>query len=1017
MQKRIVAIAVVCFLVGLASFSGAELTPREKQDLRETYRIILAKEKGPFTINYCTCVNGKLAPVADKNMRVRPNPCLELEGVKQLFCSAYRNDLANNLAKYGLYVANIFSNEVYLWDRTDDHHRIAKGFILEKHYIENNPQAKITTSRAYGGISGAEFEVKYAPIYFAKYYALPDWTDFQHYLLQYELQRRYFLRNDLGSITDVRNLSSSIYRDNPDFKPLRDLIHNQMSPGLIPMVEDYLRENPHADKNDKRYAQLVSSLRKLTVLDKAGLRDYNSKITDPSVRRRLNSVLRTGSKSPLALLRNLSDLLIASRQTVAKKSVSPEQAVEIVNLNVSANLLLHVTAADLISQNKPWAAEDLLQIARDLVGGVYGAGLISNRELETASATIDELLADKRLTVGDVYAGLKRLSRVAEWAQATIRAAFYDVWEPWVFLFPEVKSIADDIIRSSPLLDYAILIKSMQDHVLSKLELEHEVLGKTFSTGLRALNPGLSLGPLVFLSDGNNYTRDSILALESTNAELEPVGGIITKDEGNAVSHIQLLARALGVPNAVFLENLYKNLNAVRGKELFYVITPKGRIILKEADKMDERDRLILNEYQANRKRTADGDARAHEAKLKINAERLDLDNSSVIPLTEVRRKDSGVFCGPKAAFLGELKRFFPNNVAPGVVIPFGVYYQHFKHARVALPDELKFGGITRDGVSLPEFTAETYDVFFNRLLKDPKISSKSLAEWIKPRLEIIQHSIINMSLNPRFVNSLRDEMSSQGLFVDSGKEALRGVFVRSDTNVEDLPNFNGAGLNLTLFNLMTFSDVLEGIKKVWASPFSYRSFSWRQAVINDPNLVFPSIVVMEAVPSEKSGVLITADVESADPGFMTIATAEGVGGTVDGSPAETILYSPAKSTLLAQYKSPTRRILIGGGRGGVRLVASSGSESVLSQRELRKLVFAANKIKAVFAPEKGADGRPLPWDIEFGFVHDRLYLFQTRPFAGNSDLGNLPALAALDEDLTKKERKPFSLQERVVWH
>ncbi|MCP4664946.1 MAG: phosphoenolpyruvate synthase, partial [Deltaproteobacteria bacterium] len=161
--------------------------------------------------------------------------------------------------------------------------------------------------------------------------------------------------------------------------------------------------------------------------------------------------------------------------------------------------------------------------------------------------------------------------------------------------------------------------------------------------------------------------------------------------------------------------------------------------------------------------------------------------------------------------------------------------------------------------------------------------------------------------------------------------EVLRGVFVRSDTNVEDMPNFSGAGLNLTIFNLTAFKDVLEGIKRVWASPFTYRSFSWRQSVISDPNLVFPSIVVLESVSSEKSGVLITADVDTGDPTRMTIATAEGVGGTVDGSPAETLLFSQGKALLLAQFKSPTRRMLVLTGRGGSRMVPSTGSEKVLT--------------------------------------------------------------------------------------
>jgi len=1014
-MKKLLAFVFFCAVVGSAISSPAELTAQAKKELREAYQLILTKEKGPFTLNYCTCVNGKLAPVADKNMRVRPNPCAEVEGVGQLFCSAYRNDLADILAKHGLYVANIFSNEVYLWDATKDHHRITKGFILEKYYIENYPKSKIASSRAYTGISGAEFEVKYAPIYFAKYYSLPDWSDFQDYLLQYELQRRYFFREDLGSISAIRDLSSAIYRDNPDFKPVKDLIHNQISPGLVQLLENYMAENSRDVKSDPRYAQLVAALRKLTRIDRDDLKGYLPKITNTEVRRRLDAVLQTSAKSQSVELDKLSNLLTASRRAVASRKIAPEEAIELVNLNVSANLLLHLKANELISQKKTWPVKDLLQMAKDLLGGIYGAGLISNRELTSACSTVDALLARNRITVGELHTDLNRLNRVAEWAQASIRAAFYDVWEPWVFLFPEVKSISDDIIRSSPLLDYAGVVRSLQDSVLSEMKLEHEVLGKTYSAGLRALNPGLAVGRLVFFSPRGNYSRKDILALETTNAELEPVAGIITKDEGNAVSHMQLLARALGVPNAVFHEEVYKRLEAVKGKELFYAITPKGRIILKEAAKMDRTDKLILAEYQMNVKRTADGDARAHNTKFEINAKRLDLGNSNVVPLDEVRRKDSGVFCGPKAAFLGELKHFFPNNVAPGVVVPFGIYYRHFKKAKVALPEELKFSGIAEEGASLSKFTARTYDTFFNRLLKDQHLSSNDLAEWIKPRLAIIRYSLGNVSLDPRFVSSLKDQMNSQGLFLDNQGERLRGVFVRSDTNVEDLPDFNGAGLNLTIFNLMTFNDVLDGIKKVWASPFTYRSFSWRQSVINDPNLVFPSIIVMEAIPSEKSGVLITADVESGDPGFMTIATSEGVGGTVDGSPAETILYKPGESVLLSQYKSPTRRVLIKGGRGGVRFVPSTASESVLTGRELSKIVYAADKIKATFVPEKGADGQPLPWDIEFGFVSGKLYLFQTRPFVGNSDLANLPALLALDQDLVKKENQPFNLQQRVV--
>lgn len=1015
MKKYIFSVAFTSLFIFMTS-GWADLTPGDRRELKDTYKIILQKKKGPFTINYCTCVNGKLAPVADKNLRVRPDPCGEIEDVGQLFCSAYRNDLAKKLARHGLYVANIFSNEVFLWEKHKDHHRLAKGFILEKHYMETHPESKLTTSRAYGGISGAEFEVKYAPIFFGKYYGLPDWNDFRDYLVQYELQRRFFVRGNRSLIHDIRNLASSIYRSYAPFKPVKDLVHNRMSAGLIPMIEEFHKKHPADKKNAEKYAELVRMIRQLTHVDKSDLKEYLPKISDRKLRKRIETTVRLDKKLPLTLLTNLGELVAMSRHAIGKKEIDPKEAVELVNLNVSANLLMHVTVSRLMDLARTWTVKELLGVQRDVIAGVYGAGLISHREFEAAKTLLTELLNQKDLTVGEMYRGLNRANRVVEWAQASIEAAFWDVWEPWTYLFPDVQSVTDDIIRSSPLLHYASLVKSLRGHLLGKLNLEHHVLGKTTTEGVRALNPGLALGPIKFFSDDVGYTRDDILALETTNAELEPVAGIITKDEGNVVSHVQLLARALGVPNTVFLDALYSRLERVKGKPLFYAATPMGRVILKEAEKMNATDKLILSEYEKREKRASDGDVRGHSSKLTIDADRLNLQKTRLLPLEKVRRKDSGVICGPKAAFLGELKHHFPDNVARGVVIPFGVYNNHFIKAKVAVPKELGEKDLAQPGKALPAFVRRTYDTFFNELLVDPKVSSAQLEEWIRPRLDVIRYSIREISLDPAFVASLEKELANQGLFLDKKHEAMHGVFIRSDTNVEDMPNFNGAGLNLTIFNLRKFSDVLDGIKEVWASPFTYRSFSWRQSVISDPNLVFPSIVVLESIPSDKSGVLITADVDTGDPSHMTIATAEGVGGTVDGSPAETLLYGADKVVLLSQFKAPKRRMLVLTGRGGAEMVPSTGSEYVLSEKELEALVAAAAKIKQEFAPEKGPEGEPLPWDIEYGFAKGLLYLFQTRPFVGNSDLRNLPALADLDKGIKEKEGEPFSLEEKVKW-
>ena len=174
---------------------------------------------------------------------------------------------------------------------------------------------------------------------------------------------------------------------------------------------------------------------------------------------------------------------------------------------------------------------------------------------------------------------------------------------------------------------------------------------------------------------------------------------------------------------------------------------------------------------------------------------------------------------------------------------------------------------------------------------------------------------------------------------------------------------------------------------------------------------VLPSVVILQSVSSEKSGVAITADIEHGDPEKILVATSEGVGGAVDGTPAETLLWSQEGVELVTMFKSPQRRLLKS--EGGSEIVPATGSEFVLNDKELHALVVAARKIRDTFPPAKDASGEPRAWDIEFGFANEKLWLFQSRPFIGNDDLSNVPALAALDAETARPEGK-VSLQDTI---
>jgi phosphoenolpyruvate synthase/pyruvate phosphate dikinase len=589
---------------------------------------------------------------------------------------------------------------------------------------------------------------------------------------------------------------------------------------------------------------------------------------------------------------------------------------------------------------------------------------------------------------------LRKAERVVEWGHNGAMLAFGEVLAPWTYLLPDVIRIGDDIVRGSPLLLFGRVSRRLDDHLAGENPVRHDLFGKTFTTDVRALNPGLALGRLRVAPAEGSYARNEVLALPETPADLKPAAGIVTRGEGNVVSHVQLLARALGIPNSVVAPEAYEVIAPHDGQDVFMVVTPGGRVYMKARTAMTLEDQTVYEEFNRNTKRSGDGALAGASDKLHIDKEKLDLESNQPFSLDDIGRKDSGRKSGPKAAFLGELRSMFPDNVARGVVVPFGAYFAHYSKVKVVLPPELEDEGIAEPGEPLPEFAARTYDEFFGKLIPAGTDES-ALTAWIEPRLHVLRHSIQHTPLAPELEMAIKDRLDAAGLLVGEDKTRTVGCFVRSDTNVEDQDNFNGAGLNLTIFNLKSLDDIYAGLKRVWSSPFSYRSFSWRQTLIDEPLWVLPSVVILESIPSEKSGVLVTADIDTGDQTKMLIATSEGVGGAVDGTPAETLLWSKDGAELVTQFKSHYRRLLKA--EGGSEVVPATGSDYVLAAEEVKTLTEAALKIAETLEPATDPAGNPRAWDIEFGFADGKLWLFQVRPFIGNEDMQNVPALAALE--------------------
>src|SRR4030095_12079082 len=190
--------------------------------------------------------------------------------------------------------------------------------------------------------------------------------------------------------------------------------------------------------------------------------------------------------------------------------------------------------------------------------------------------------------------------RAVEWAQANAVLAFAEVWAAWTLLLPETASIGDDILRSSPLLLYAKLARRLDEYAAGTQLARHDFFGTELHTDVRALNPGLALGQLRVAPKDDTYSRAGIFAPPDTPADLDPAAGILTQGEGNVLSHVQLLARALGIPNVVLSPTAYQKIIPHDRREVFFIVTPRGRVIIKEASSMTPQDKAVHEEYTRN---------------------------------------------------------------------------------------------------------------------------------------------------------------------------------------------------------------------------------------------------------------------------------------------------------------------------------------------------------------------------------------------------------------------------------
>lgn len=935
-------------------FTNARITA-----MIEEYRNL---DRGPYKKIEWFCKDG--------TTRDSKNPCPDAIG-GGIQHASYKNEVVQLAKKEDIYFAEILAAADLwkFWDAENNHSRV-KQYQLNNYLISVDDGWILEKARYYRGSKQVEDEEEWGRKFYYTVLGENDIIERDFFLLRESL-RDIPHDGDTNIAQEVRSLSKTLADKHPKFMDLRIKIHGNPEARDITATQEWIRQNSGSLSTQQKaeFDKLVEIMQEffqpvsVARLDQM-VSDWNK---DSFIRTQVElfSSRYTNETAPSILIPAAASLMCDIRTTI-KDDNRGTRRTSALELSLRLEELIFQTS----SLWEPNTIQEHLDKIYALSEALASGGYVEQWEW---NAVEDRLLLkeDETISAKKLLEFVSTARSQVEWGTGMVNAIYGDDVERYMEFEPLAYGFIDDRIRSSLLLPLGNAIGELGDLVSRQIGLTSQVEKVSNPSTIRGLNAGYAKGQLVVIegnAEGLAVDPNKIYLFDRPPSDLKPVAGIATVSEGNLVSHVQLLARNLGIPNAAISTENLADLRAFNGKEIFYAVSNKGTVVIKGADQMTSAEKNLFSSNKKDKKTI-----RIPEGKLK-------LDGTMPINMANVSSKDSGILSGPKAANLGQLKQLFPEHVVNGIVIPFGVFKDHMNQ-KMPNKEQSYWEYLTK--------IFKTAEEMRKNGLKDAEVINYQLAEFTKLRA-----AIYKMPLKPAFVSQLESDFKT----ILNGNIGNVPVFLRSDTNMEDLEEFTGAGLNLTVFNAVEREKIIQGIREVWASPYTERSFKWRQVYLENPENVYPSILIIPTVDVDYSGVLITKDFINNNEDHITIAMSRGAGGAVDGQAAETYLVDKnGEGQLISPARENEMRKLPASGGSVMKQV--DFHTSILTKENLKTIKEFAEEVHKTMPGSKNGTYKGA-WDIELGFKDGKLYLFQIRPFVENDQAKNSEYLSSIDRDV-----------------
>jgi hypothetical protein len=481
------------------------------------------------------------------------------------------------------------------------------------------------------------------------------------------------------------------------------------------------------------------------------------------------------------------------------------------------------------------------------------------------------------------------------------------------------------------------------------------------------------------------FDRRDVVILGELPGDITPVAGILTTTFTTPLSHVNMRATAWGIPNGYWKDAATQ----ARAAGL------EGKVVVLDV----AADAARPSPSAATAEEVAAWEQQDHERpRVSPGA---DLGVRDLADLADLRATGATAY-GAKAANLGEVWSLARELSLPAAMsLMSGDMKLLFAVAGAdpGLPQRLRLATsrerarlLTRGRLLVPDGFAVPFAAYRDFL--DHPANAAAAAR------------ITSMATDPRFRSDAayrKTYLAELRALIQAGRmpqrheEAIRaklaappyartGVFVRSSTNAEDLPGFNGAGLYDTVPNVVGADAVVRAVLKVWASVWNFKAHEEREYFGIRHEHVYPGVLIQVGVDAEGAGVLITCNpFEPQDASRIFINARRGLGiGVVDGVHVpEQILLDTFDLNLSRISRASGGTIFVFDPEGGIREVpAPDGGAVVVDERKVHVLAFLSRLIEAHFAHLAGTRR---PQDIEWLTLGDRVFVVQSRPYIRGS--------------------------------